>query len=123
MAAAAVVAGFFGEHWPLWTILTVCAVAGATASGFTGLAYAEYARIGGPARAAEVTNPGAFSMFLGVMVLPPLFSVVVGATGSYAAALDAVAVLAGLCGDALLLLRSVSQHSEERPLGQSWLCS
>jgi hypothetical protein len=105
MAAAAVVAGFFGPDWPLPAILAVCAVAGATASGFTGLAYAEYARIGGPSRAAEVTSVGAFSMFLGVMVMPSLFSVVIGATGSYAAAFNAVAVLAVLCGMALLLSR------------------
>lgn len=105
MAGAAVVAGFFGPDWPLPAVLAVCAVAGATASGFTGLAYAEYARIGGPSRAAEVTSVGAFSMFLGVMVMPSLFSVVIGATGSYAAAFDAVAVLAVVCGVALLLSR------------------
>lgn len=105
MAATAVVTGFFSAEWPLAGVLGVCAVAGATASGFTGLAYAEYARIGGAARAAEVTSVGTFSMFLGVMVMPSLFSVVVGATGSYAAAFDAVAVAGLLCGTALLLSR------------------
>lgn len=115
MAAAAVVTGFFGEHWPLWSVLAVCAVAGATASGFTGLAYAEYARIGGPARAAEVTSVGAFSMFLGVMVMPSLFSLVIGVTGSYAAAFDAVAVVAVLCGAALLLPRSAAAPPPATP--------
>ncbi|MFN4089582.1 MAG: MFS transporter [Alphaproteobacteria bacterium] len=105
MAVMAVVAGLFGAGWPLWAILGVCAVAGATASGFTGLAYAEYARIGGAARAAEVTSVGAFMMFLGVMVMPSLFSLIVGVTGSYAAAFDAVAVVALLSGIALLLSR------------------
>lgn len=113
MAAAAVVTGFFGPDWPLLAILAVCAVAGSTASGFTGLAYAEYARIGGAARAAEVTSVGAFSMFLGVMVMPSLFSVIVGATGSYAAAFDAVAVVAVLCGAALLMSRPAVSPSQQ----------
>src|SRR3546814_17577119 len=49
MADAAAVDGLFGEHWPPWTILTVLAVAGATAKGFPGLASADDAPHRGPA--------------------------------------------------------------------------
>jgi hypothetical protein len=67
-------------------------VAGATASGFTGIAYAEYARLGG-ARRTEATGLGAAMMFAGVMILPSVVSVVVTLTGSYR---DAYATIGGL---------------------------
>ncbi len=47
MAAAALAAGRFGPGWPSWLVLAVAAVAGCTAGGYTGIAYAEYAHLGG----------------------------------------------------------------------------
>ena len=101
MCAAAILAGRFAPGWSPPLVLAVCAAAGATASGFTGIAYAEFARIGGPRR-TEATGLGAGIMFAGVMVLPSAFAVVVSASGEYAVAYVAVGVLAGLSG--LLLL-------------------
>jgi MFS family permease len=101
MCGAAILAGRFAPGWTLPLVLAVCAVAGATASGFTGIAYAEFARIGGPRR-TEATGLGAGIMFAGVMVLPSAFAAVVSASGEYAVAYAAVGVLAGLSG--LLLL-------------------
>jgi len=100
MAGAAVAAGQFGPDWPYPLILLVCAVGGATASGFTGIAYAEFARLGGERR-TEATGLGAAAMFAGVMVLPSAFGVVLSLGGGYALAYDAVAVLA--VASALLL--------------------
>ncbi len=73
MAGAAVTAASYGADWPLWIVLVNCAAAGASASGYTGLAFAEYARIGGVARTAETTGLGAALMFLGVAIMAPLF--------------------------------------------------
>lgn len=104
-AVAAVLTGWFAPGWPLPVILTVCALAGATASGFTGVAYAEYTRIAGPGRTADATGAGAFAMFFGVMTVPPLFGAVIGVTGSYELAFDAVAVASAVSGMMVLLSR------------------
>jgi MFS family permease len=76
MGVAAVLTGQFGMNWAPWTVLLLCAIAGATASGFTGLAYAEWARLGGAQR-TEATGLGSGLMFAGVLLLPSLFSVAV----------------------------------------------
>ena len=68
-------------------------VAGTTASGFTGIAYGELARIGGERR-TEVTALGSAAMFLGVVVLPSAFGIVVAAGGGYPLAYAGAAALA-----------------------------
>jgi MFS family permease len=101
MCAAAILAGRFAPDWPPPLVLAVCAVAGATASGFTGIAYAEWARLGG-ARRTEATGLGAGIMFTGVLVMPSAFSVAIAASGDYAWPYAAAGVLAAVSG--LLLL-------------------
>jgi MFS family permease len=101
MCVTAVLAGQFGMDWPRMLVLAVCAVAGATASGFTGIAYAEWARLGG-ARRTEATGLGTGLMFAGVMLMPSAFSAAVTAFGDYAAAYAFAGGLAALSG--LLLL-------------------
>ena len=91
MAGAALLAGNFSPGWPVWAILAVAAVAGATASGYTGLAYAEFARLGGAQR-TEATGLGSAAMFSGVLLMPSLGSLVVTSTGSYLVAYGAIAV-------------------------------
>lgn len=100
MAAMAVLAGSFSPTWPWLGIFAVAIVAGATASGYTGLAFAEYARMGGPERAAETTGLGAASQFFGVMLLPSSFSFVVAA-GGYDLAYEVIAALAACSGACL----------------------
>ncbi|MBM3490612.1 MAG: MFS transporter [Alphaproteobacteria bacterium] len=97
MALAALAAGQFGPDWPFWLILLVCAVAGATASGFTGIAYAEYARRGGERR-TEATGLGAGAMFAGVLVLPSAFGLMVTLRDDFTLAYGALALLAALGG-------------------------
>ena len=98
MAATAVAAGQFGPHWPVWLVLAVATVAGATASGYTGIAYAEYARIGG-ARRTEATGLGTAVMFFGVTVIPSAFGLAVTVMRGYGDAYAALGVLAviGAC--------------------------
>ena len=97
MCATAVLAGQFGMDWPRLLVLAICAVAGATASGFTGIAYAEWARLGG-SRRTEATGLGTGIMFAGVMLVPSAFSVAVTTFGDYAAAYAVVGGLAALIG-------------------------
>ena len=103
MAVAAVAAGQFSAEWPTAAILTVVAVAGATASGYTGIAYAEFARLGG-ARRTEATGLGSGVMFAGAMLIPALTSLMVTLLGSYQMAYGAIAVAAAGCG--LMLMRA-----------------
>ena len=93
MAGAAVAAGQFAPDWSFPAVLVVCVVAGATASGFTGIAYGELARIGG-ARRTEATALGSAAMFLGVTLLPLLFGLTVAASGGYGLAYAGAALLA-----------------------------
>lgn len=102
MAAAAAAAGQFGAAWPAAAVLAVVAVAGATASGYTGIAYAEFARLGGERR-TEATGLGSGVMFSGVMLIPSAASVVVTTLGGYDVAYTAVALAAASCGLLLML--------------------
>ncbi len=82
MCLAAAFSALFSAAWPGPAILAVCMAAGFSASGFTGLAYAEFARLGGAAR-TEATGLGSAAMFAGVLVLPPLFGLAATATGAF----------------------------------------
>jgi predicted MFS family arabinose efflux permease len=104
MCAMAFLAGEFGPGWPAAAVLAVCIAAGATASGFTGIAYGEYARLGGAGR-TEATGLGAAAMFSGVMVLPAAMSVAITLSGSYDLAYASVGLLALLAGALLVVVR------------------
>ncbi len=108
MCVAAILAGRFSPEWPHALVLVVCAVAGATASGFTGIAYGEWARIGG-ARRTEATGLGAGMMFSGVLVMPLAFSVAITASGEYAG-VYAVAGLFAAASGLMLLAGSAHRH-------------
>ena len=93
MAGAALLAGGFSAAWTILPIFAVCVVAGATASGFTGIAFAEYARLG-RARRTEATGLGAAAMFAGVMILPSGFALTIGLGHGYGVGYGAIALLA-----------------------------
>jgi len=96
-AAAAVAAGQFGPHWPGWAVLVVAVAAGCTAGGYTGLAYAEYAALGGTRR-TEATGLGTAIMFAAVMLIPPCFGIAVTVLWGYAVPYTVLAALAAGCG-------------------------
>ncbi len=110
MGVAALLAGQFTESWAPSLVLMLCAVAGATASGFTGLAYAEWARLGGAQR-TEATGLGSGLMFAGVLLLPSLFSVAVTYFDDFSVPYGVVGGLAALSG--WLLWRQGSAISEQ----------
>lgn len=93
MCGAAALAGQLGAGTPFAHVLVVALVGGATASGYTGIAYGEFARLGGPRR-TEATGLGAASMFAGVLVLPSLMSLAVLRLGSFEIAYSAIGLLA-----------------------------
>jgi nitrate/nitrite transporter NarK len=101
MAAAAALTGQFGATWPGWAVVAVVLLAGCTAGGYTGVAYAEYAHLGG-ARRTEASGLGTALMFSGGMLMPPAFAAAITAFGdyglSYAVAAGLALVGAGLIG-------------------------
>ena len=105
MAISAVLAARFAPGWSPAAVLLAVLLAGCTAGGYTGLAYAEYAALGG-ARRTEATGLGTALMFAAVMLLPPLFGVAVGATGGYAPPFLTLAMLSALSAVVLLPRRS-----------------
>ena len=68
-------------------------LAGCTAGGYTGIAYAEYAHLGG-ARRTEATGLGTAVMFAGVLLIPSSFGLVVTLLGGYGVAYTTLALLA-----------------------------
>lgn len=83
MAVAAVLAGQIGPDWPGLAVLALAIFAGITAGAYTGVAYAEFAHLGG-ARRTEATGLGTALMFAGVLVVPPVFAGLVAVSGGYA---------------------------------------
>jgi predicted MFS family arabinose efflux permease len=96
MTVAAIIAAGYGSNWPYWLIIMNCALAGATASGYTGLAFAEFARMGGGQRIAEATGLGAALMFFGVAAMTPLFRLGIDIFDGYTIPYLSVAVLTGV---------------------------
>jgi nitrate/nitrite transporter NarK len=93
MAFAAALAGQFNSAWRPAEILLVVLLAGCTAGGYTGVAYAEYASLGG-ARRTEASGLGTALMFSGGLLLPPLFGISITFFGGYEVTYRAMAALA-----------------------------
>jgi hypothetical protein len=90
----------FAWGWGAWERIGhggLALAAGATAGGYTGVAYAEYARLGG-ARRTEATGLGTAVIFAGVMIFPSVFGAVVKASGGYGYPYLMLAVTAAGCG-------------------------
>ncbi len=109
MCAAALVAANFAPGTSTGIVLLMAIAGGATASGYTGIAYGEFARIGGAAR-TEATGLGAAFMFAGVLVLPSLLSVAVITLGGYFLAYTSIG-LAALAAGVLLALPHARDES------------
>jgi MFS family permease len=103
MCVAAVMAGGFSGGWAPWQVVAVCLLAGVSASGFTGLAYAEYARLGG-SRRTETTGLGSAVMFAGVLVIPPVFGLAATAFGSFTPSYTVLGLMA--LASAMLFVRA-----------------
>ena len=102
MCAAAVTAAHFSSDTSTSLVLMMAIAGGATASGYTGIAYGEFARIGGANR-TEATGLGAAFMFSGVLVLPSLMSLAVIHLGGYVLAYTSIG-MAALAAGLLLAL-------------------
>jgi len=91
-----------GPGWPAWLLFTYASVFGATAVGWNGVFIAEIARLAPEGRTSAATGGSLFFTFLGVVVTPPLFNLVLGFAGSYSIAYAVFALPALAVGSWLL---------------------
>jgi MFS family permease len=92
-----------GPHWPLWALFGFATALGATAVGWNGVFLAELTRLVPKDRVGDITGGCAFFTFLGVVVTPPLFHVILDLTSSYSATYALFGIPALLVGAVLLL--------------------
>ncbi|MGH7304636.1 MAG: MFS transporter [Candidatus Rokuibacteriota bacterium] len=74
-----------GGLLPEWLVYPLAFVAGAGAFGWVGLYFALVAEIGGPRHAGLLTGAATACSWSGTLIGPPIFGLVLEATGDYAA--------------------------------------
>jgi MFS family permease len=89
VASAAIVAVAYatlalGSVLPTWLVYPLAFVAGAGAFGWVGLYFALVAEIGGPRYAGLLTGAATACSWSGTLIGPPVFGLVLEATGGYA---------------------------------------
>ena len=106
MGLSALVTLAASPAWPLPLLFLFAIAFGATAVGWNGVFLAEVAHIAPPGQTSQYTGGCMFFTFLGVVVTPPLFSIILAAGGSYASAYALFGALALLAGAWLLAVRA-----------------
>jgi MFS family permease len=113
MAVTSLLTGLYGPGWPVWAVMANALLAGCTAGGYTGVAYAEYAALGG-SRRTEATGLGTAILFAGGMAVPPVFGAAVTALGGYRGSYMVGAVCA-LASGILLALPASGRGAASSP--------
>ena len=91
-------------EWPAWVLFAFATVFGATAVGWNGVYLAEVARVAPQGQVSQATGGCLFFTFLGVVLTPLIFNLVLALGGGYGVAY-AVLGVPGLAVGARLLLR------------------
>ena len=104
MGVSAIATLAAGPNWPGWLLFAFASVFGATAVGWNGVFLAEVARIAPAGQVSQATGGCLFFTFLGVVVTPLLFNLVLALGGGYSVAYALLGV-PGLAVGAHLLLR------------------
>jgi len=104
MGVSAIATLAAGPGWPGWLLFLFACVFGATAVGWNGVFLAEVARIAPAGQVSQATGGCLFFTFLGVVVTPPLFNLVLALGGGYSVAYALLGV-PGLAVGARLLAR------------------
>lgn len=105
MAACALLIALVTKAWPFGAVLLLCAVYGASAIGWNGVYVAEVARIAPEGNVAIATGASLAVTYLGVVVGPFFFWLIVRLTGSYGAAFG-FAALATLAAAVAIMRRT-----------------
>jgi MFS family permease len=95
--------------WPLWMLFAFAMAFGATAVGWNGVFLAEIARLAPRDRISDATGGSAFFTFLGVVLTPPLFHLVLHMTSSYGATYALFGLPALAAGLRLLMTAKIAR--------------
>jgi MFS family permease len=95
--------------WPQWLLFAFASVFGAAAVGWNGVFLAQVARLAPAGKVSEATGGCLFFTFLGAVLTPPAFNLVLTMTGNYAAAYAVFGVPALAIGAWLLVARQPAQ--------------
>lgn len=101
-ALTSVAFAFMTPEWPWWSLALLAAIAGVTVSSWNGLMLAEVAAAVPLPKVAEATAGTTLLVFLGYIIGPVGFALVLDATGSYRAAFLTIAVVTAVSGAVLL---------------------
>jgi MFS family permease len=108
---AAIATALYPGGWPVFPLLALAAVFGATAIGWNGVQLAEVARHSPPGEAGPMTGAAGFIGFSGVVVGPPLFGLLATATGYYATGFIVMGAAALVAGGSILLRQHRARRS------------
>jgi MFS family permease len=108
MSVGALLTALFSPAWSYVAILGVSVVFGSTAIGWNGVYLAEVARRAPEGKAGMVTGGTLFFTFSGVVVGPPIFGAIAGATGGYAVSFLSLATATFIFGLVLCVSRAGS---------------
>lgn len=97
--ACSLVLAFATASWPVWSLCLLAAFAGVAVSSWNGVQMAEMVRIA-PGEIHTTVAGGTAVVFLGYMFGPPLFALLLDATGRYDVGFICVAAI-GVAGAAL----------------------
>jgi MFS family permease len=106
MGVSAIATLAANPHWPGWLLILFASLFGATAVGWNGVFLAQVARIVPPGQVSQATGGCLFFTFLGVVVTPPLFNLVLALGGGYSVAYALLGVPALVAGARLLARRA-----------------
>lgn len=96
MSLGALTVAAFTPSWPVWTMLLVCALLGGTAIGWNGVYLAQVARSAPSGQAGVATGGCLFFTFVGAVLSPFFFGVLVRASGNYATSFCVAAAVCAL---------------------------
>ncbi len=103
MIASSVALVMLDDGWPRPLVYLLFLLLGASTLGWNGIVHAECARLSPPGMVSLVAGGTSFFVFGGVMVGPPVYALLYGATGSYGQTFWLM-VVAGAAALALLML-------------------
>ena len=108
-AGSGIAMAFAAPAWPVWLVLPLAALYGATAIGWNGVQLAELARRSPAGQAGAVTGASGFVTFGGVVGGPLLFAALAGLTGGYRTSFLVCAAVSGVA--AIVLLRRQARRA------------
>jgi MFS family permease len=100
---------FSSQSWSLAGLIAFAAIGGITVSSWNGVQIAEVARLSGAGRIAETTSGATILIFLGYVIGPSAFAVLVAATDRFDLAFLAVALITAAALPALMRVGGTRQ--------------